>query len=77
MVLNPTHILQCSLTRNKADIFVFICLIPTSLKLVQKPWGKRGVINYHPPTAASAKLSLQGDLGSREKQPTGKEMTQT
>ena len=77
LALNPTHILQSSLPRNKADIFVFICLIPTSLKLVQNPQGERRVINYHPPTATTAKQSLQGDWKSREKQPTGKEMTQT
>ena len=77
MVLNPTHILQSSLTENKADIFIFICLIPTSLKLVQNPWGERDVINYYPLTATTSRISLQGGWKSREKQPTGREVTQT
>lgn len=40
LALSSTYILQSSLTRNKADIFIFICLIPTSVKSVQSYGGK-------------------------------------
>lgn len=40
LALIPTYIVQSTLTKNKADIFIFICLIPTSLNLLRtNPWG--------------------------------------